>query len=549
MCNFAAEKKVEGLNGRVVYRSNNNANANGGLVYSNANNASSNSNTNIGTRLTLRTISVSNGRKQSHPCYGDVSPEYMREIRASATASMMESRNISKGPEGMDIQFPLDNLIPEIVSDENMFESFDYVVSHLEHKKQRDKYKPHRESIVRQLQKEIGDGSFRITRDDVNDIHVTDGPKERDCQAPRVVKRVGVHAIMVIVEKYTYPTLIKNTAASIKGRGMHWLHHIIEEDRANVPDMMSFYWLGDIEHFYDNISQDRMKLVIRKYVSDAVLLPMLDCFITLLPYGLSKGLRSSQCFANLYLSPVDHEMLKHVKSYVLQSEDGEEVRYLYDRYMDDVVFWGNDKKELWRLRDIYVREVAKLGLKVKHSEAVRPIEVGLDHLGYIQYEDFSLIRKRTKQKAARKLAKVKSRKRRQEIIGSFKGMACHADCKHLFYILTGKHMKKFSEMGVTYTPEDGKKRFPGKVVRLSSLQNKEIEIHDYEKDVTTSQGDGRYLVSFREKKTGEWAKFFTASEEMKQILDKVSDIEDGFPFETVIESEVFDGNKVKYSFT
>ena len=38
-------------------------------------------------------------------------------------------------------------------------------------------------------------------------------------------------------------------------------------------------------------------------------------------------------------------------------------------------------------------------------------------------------------------------------------------------------------------------------------------------------------------------------EEMKQILDKVSDIEDGFPFETVIESEVFDGNKVKYSFT
>lgn len=110
-------------------------------------------------------------------------------------------------------------------------------------------------------------------------------------------------------------------------------------------------------------------------------------------------------------------------------------------------------------------------------------------------------------------------------------------------------MKKFSEMGVTYTPEDGKKRFPGKVVRLSSLQNKEIEIHDYEKDVTTSQGDGRYLVSFREKKTGEWAKFFTASEEMKQILDKVSDIEDGFPFETVIESEVFDGNKVKYSFT
>lgn len=110
-------------------------------------------------------------------------------------------------------------------------------------------------------------------------------------------------------------------------------------------------------------------------------------------------------------------------------------------------------------------------------------------------------------------------------------------------------MKKFSEMGVTYTPEDGKKRFPGKAVRLSAIVNKEIEVHDYEKDVTTRQGDNRYIVSFRDPKNGEWAKFFTASEEMKQILDKVSDIEDGFPFTTTIESEVFDGNKVKYRFT
>lgn len=110
-------------------------------------------------------------------------------------------------------------------------------------------------------------------------------------------------------------------------------------------------------------------------------------------------------------------------------------------------------------------------------------------------------------------------------------------------------MKKFSEMGVVYVPEDGKKRFPGKAVRLSSIVNKEIEIHDYERDVTTKEGDGRYIVSFKDKATGEMAKFFTASEEMKQLLDKISDIEEGFPFETVLVSEVFDTNKVKYHFT
>ena len=36
---------------RVVYRSNNNANANGGVSYANANNDSANVNANIGSRL------------------------------------------------------------------------------------------------------------------------------------------------------------------------------------------------------------------------------------------------------------------------------------------------------------------------------------------------------------------------------------------------------------------------------------------------------------------------------------------------------------------
>ena len=214
--------------------------------------------------------------------------------------------------------------------------------------------------------------------------------------------------------------------------------------------------------------------------------------------------------------------------------------------------WHYDKKELWKLGDLYVKEVAKLGLSVKESEAVRPISEGLDHLGYVHYGDHSLLRKRTKKNTARKLAKVKSRKRRQQIIGSFKGMAYHADCIHLYYILTGQHMKKFSEMGVVYTPADGKKRFPGKTMRMSALQNKVIEIHDYETGIKTehSKGDDdRYLVSFRDVQTKEWGKFFTASEEMKSILDQISDIEDGFPFETTLVSEVFDGNKVKYKFT
>lgn len=442
--------------------------------------------------------------------------------------------------------FPMNNLIPEIISEENLSESFDYVISHLEIEEQREKYRPKKERYIKRLREEIGNGTFRITKRDIREMIVDDGPKVRVVQAPRVYYRVGCHSVMVVVEKYTNPTLIDNTAASIKGRGMHWLFHRIEDDYDAHPEMMRHFYKNDVKHYYDNIIQEKMKAVIRCYISDPVLLPILDSFITLLDIGLSKGLRSSQCFANLYLSAIDHVMCHYVEKYT--DKDGN-TRYLYERYMDDTCMWSGDKKRLWLLRDLHRQEMHKLGLRIKPDEAVRPITDGCNYLGFIFYGTHSRIRKRTKQKAARKLSKIKSRKRRQEIIGSFKGMACHADCKHLYFILTNQKMKKFGELGVTYTPADGKKRFPGKAVRLGVVVNREIEVHDYERDVSTKQGDGRYLVSFRDPQTGEWAKFFTASEEMKQLLDKISDIEDGFPFLTKIGSEVFDTNKVKYTFT
>ena len=537
---------AEESNGRVVSRANNNANANGGCAYANTNNASSNSNTNNGSRLNLRTTAEA---EQSCLCDGHAMTGVCARTPSDGNSTQVESRKISTSPEGlrMEVRYPLDNLIPEIVSDENLYGSFDYVVSHLDYADQRDKYRPMRERFVSQLRGEIASGAFRISRDDVRDLHVIDGPKERDVQAPKVIKRVGVHAIMVVMERHTYQSLIKNTAASIKGRGMHWLHHIIEEDLCNAPHLMRYYHKSDIRHYYDNIDQGLMKAELRKYVSDKVLLPMLDNLVELMPKGLSKGLRSSQCFANLFLSPVDHVMLQVCEKYELATDVGEEVRYLYSRYCDDTVIWAPDKKRLWQLRDIYVRELRKLGLDIKPDEAVRPISEGLDYLGYVQFEDYSLIRKRIKKKAARRLHKIKSRKRRQQVIGSFKGMACHADCKNLYHKLTGLKMKKFSEMGVTYTPEDGKKRFPGNTVRLSSITNVPIVVMDYEKDLKTENGDDRYLVSIKEGEV--FKKFFTASKEMKQILDKISDIEDGFPFETTIRAEHFGENKTKYIFT
>ena len=442
--------------------------------------------------------------------------------------------------------YPKFNLLEEILSEDNLSDSFDYVISHLDNKFQRKIFSQKKDKVISTLRKEIADGTFRIMRDDVKDMEVFEGNKLRRVQAPRIDKRIGCHAVMVVVEKIIYPTLINNTAASIKGKGMHWLFHILEEDLKVLQKCSDvFFYQSDYSHYYDNISQDIMKKELRHYIGDTRVLPILDNFIELLDHGLSKGLRSSQCFANMYHSWIDHEMNTMVGNVI---RDGEN-HYLYYRYMDDIVIIGTNKKLLWKYRDRLKELASLINLEIKPSEAVRPLEVGIDYLGFVNFGTHVRLRKRTKQNAARKLARVKSRKRRQEIIGSFKGMACHADCKNLFKLLTHQKMKKFSEIGVNYIPEDGKKRFPGRIMSLSSMIGEVIEVHDYQSDVDTKHGHDRYVVSCKRKDSEEWFKFFTASEEMKSLLNQISEIEGGFPFETKIAVEYFDGGKRMYKFT
>ena len=48
---------------------------------------------------------------------------------------------------------------------------------------------------------------------------------------------------------------------------------------------------------------------------------------------------------------------------------------------------------------------------------------------------------------------------------------------------------------------------------------------------------------------GDQRKFFTKSEEMENILQQISEMPEGFPFETTIKTESFGKGKTKYVFT
>lgn len=428
------------------------------------------------------------------------------------------------------------HVIEEIVSVENMEASFKAVLRGKHRKTSRvgRLLIANKDAVIAELQRRISDGSYRVSG--YREMHIVEAGKSRTIQVVPLKDRIAVNAIMRVVDEHLHRRFIRTTSASIRNRGMHDLLEYIRRDIAEDPDGTRFCYAFDVRKFYESVDQQMAVDAVHHVFKDRLLLGMLEGFIHLMPHGLSMGLRSSQGLANLVLSiHLDH---------VLKDRFG--IRYFY-RYCDDGRILAGTKRELWLARDAVHQCIESIGLEVKPNDRIFPIEEGIDFLGYVIYPDHVGLRKRNKQTFARKMHEIESRTRKRELIASFYGMTKHADCRRLFKQLTGIDMKNFKDLGVSYVPADGKKRFKGEVVSIRQLVGFPIVVHDFETGIKTEQGDDRCIVQIELE--GKMCKFFTNSEEMKNILQQIREMPDGFPFETTIKSERFGLHKTKYVFT
>lgn len=427
-------------------------------------------------------------------------------------------------------------VVEEVAVYSNIAESFDQVLRGSRRKRCRQgRYLlAHREEVIQELTDRILAGTYTVK--DYRERTIMEGVKERRIQILTMKDRIAVHAIMSVVDRHLKKRFIRTTSASIKNRGMHDLMSYIRRDMEQDPKGTQYCYKFDISKFYESVNQDFIMYCIRRVFKDKKLIAMLDNFVRLMPQGISIGLRSSQGLGNLLLSVfLDHYL-----------KDKYGVHHFY-RYCDDGVVLGETKAELWKIRDAVHGQVEQIGLQVKPDERIFPVDEGIDFLGYVIRPGYVRLRKRIKQKFARKMHEVKSKRRRRELVASFYGMAKHADCNKLFNKLTGKQMKSFKDLNVAYKPEDGKKRFPGAVVSIRELVNLPIIVKDFETGIKTEQGEDRCIVSIEV--NGEAKKFFTNSEEMKNILAQIREMPDGFPFETTIKTETFGKGRTKYVFS
>ena len=170
----------------------------------------------------------------------------------------------------------------------------------------------------------------------------------------------------------------------------------------------------------------------------------------------------------------------------------------------------------------------------------------IDFLGYCFDREKVLLRKRIKMAFARKAARIKSEKRRREVLASYWGWCKWGDCRNLWNKITDNDMS-FSDHGIIGRTEtkDGQRFFDMRLVKADDIINCPITVVDFISDIKTREGDGRYVVHI--KFQGNDCKFITNSMTLKSMLDQGKKAK-VFPVDTVMRKRDLGCGKKDYSF-
>ena len=225
-----------------------------------------------------------------------------------------------------------------------------------------------------------------------------------------------------IVVKTLQPMFLKGmyeySCGSIPGRGIHYGKKYIEKFIRNNKSEIKYVLKLDIHHFYQSINIDLLKARFKKYIHDEKMLNLIyfvldsnsaDFKGEILKQGLPIGFYTSQWFANWFLQPFDHFVKEELKA------------KCYVRYMDDIVIFGRNKKELHKNLE-QIREYLKsLDLEIKSNYQIFRFDYidrngnrrgrFIDFMGFKFYRDKTTIRSKIFIRATRKARRMKQKSR------------------------------------------------------------------------------------------------------------------------------------------
>ncbi len=256
-------------------------------------------------------------------------------------------------------------------------------------------------------------------------------PKIRQICSSNFRDRVVHHAICKILEPLIERKLIFDSYACRTGKGNH-----AAVARAKEFSRRNTYFLKcDIRKYFPTIDHAILKAQLGTFLKDPEVGALLNTIIDhQVPgcdpgKGLPIGNLTSQYFANLYLSRLDHFL-----------KDGLRIKH-YIRYMDDFLVFGNGKDALWQVFDdieTFLTENLALDLKEKATR-VAPVAEGIPFLGFrvfpgvvrLQRPNLVRFRKKVKSREAAYLAGHISESELIQSVGSMIAFVNHANSRSL----------------------------------------------------------------------------------------------------------------------
>lgn len=248
--------------------------------------------------------------------------------------------------------------------------------------------------LLIQLREDLITGRYHTSRYSTFKIYE---PKERIIyKLPYYPDRIVHHAIVRVCEKIWTDTLIEQTYSCVKKRGLHKGVNDVKHALKYDPEGTKYCLKLDVRKYYPSINHDILKMFIRKKIKDVKLLQLLDEVIDSTD-GVPIGNYLSQFFANIYLSELDHLAkqrwgCKH-----------------YFRYADDITIFSEKKSFLF---DVYMKinpYLCSVKLRLKANWQIFPTDArGVDFLGYVFRHGHTRLRKATKIRICRRMARYRA---------------------------------------------------------------------------------------------------------------------------------------------
>lgn len=225
--------------------------------------------------------------------------------------------------------------------------------------------------------------------------------KERIIYKPAFYPDQIVHwALMQQIEPFFMRGMYEYCCGSVKNRGIlygaKYLKKILVRDRKNTKYCLKL----DVKKFYPSINQDILKKKFVRIIRDRDTLDLIGIIVDTAESGVPIGNYTSQWFANFFLQDLDHYIKEELK-----------VPY-YLRYMDDMVLFHRNKKELHKIRIKIEEFLKKEDLKLKENwQLFKTDSRPLDFLGYRFYRGYTTLRKSNFLRIKRRYKKISKKQK------------------------------------------------------------------------------------------------------------------------------------------